>query len=184
MRNALQIASFSSFILALAAVLVGCTTQTIKANPNTFSVRETTQTLRAPQTITVKNGYGYSSPAKETIGSHGGATWDADMQQLTDTAISIMTRHLAKNGINVGLEGEKTVTLRVRDTRMEMTPIPFAPLFEVTLGLEAQLGDGTASMIPAKNNAPRAPGRAIDGALLFAVTGLLNDTGFVGYINR
>jgi hypothetical protein len=95
----------------------------------------------------------------------------------------MMSRHLAKNGINVG-SGEKTVTVSVRDVRIELTPIPFAPRYQTVLGLEARLGDGTVLTIPAENSAPFEPNRSIDGALLFAVTALLNDAGFVGYVNR
>src|SRR5260370_823933 len=81
--------------IAFAVALVGCT-HTMRINPDTFSVREDTARLRAPQSITLKNGY--SSETKMII--YQGATWDVDMLQLTDAAIQMMSRHLAKNGIN------------------------------------------------------------------------------------
>ena len=181
MSKALRIAWLSPFVIAFIGTLAGCGTTTMTANPNTFAVRGTTQTLRAPQTITLKNGY--SSETKMIMRSVGGMIWDADMRQLTDVAIEMMSRHLAKNGINVG-SGEKTVTVSVRDVRADIIPIPFATRYQTVLGLEARLGDGTVSTIPAQNSSPGGPDRSIDGALLFAVTGLLNDAGFVGYVNR
>jgi hypothetical protein len=148
-------------------------------NPDTFSVREDTARLRAPQSITLKNGY--SSETKMII--YQGATWDVDMLQLTDAAIQMMSRHLAKNGINVGA-GEKTITLRVRDVKASLISIPFASRMNTSLNLEAQMGDGTASMVSAENNSPMIAWRWIEGALLFAVTGLLNDARFVDYVNH
>src|SRR5258706_1182071 len=164
--------------IAFAVAFVGCA-HTMIANPDTFSVREDDARLRVPQSITLKNGY--SSETKMII--YQGATWDVDMLQLTDAAIQMMSRHLAKNGIKVGA-GEKTITLRVRDVKARSIYIPFASRMDISLNLEAQMGDGTASMVPAENSAPTIAWHWIEGALLFAVTGLLNDARFVDSVNH
>jgi hypothetical protein len=46
------------------------------------------------------------------------------------------------------------------------------------------MGDGTASTVPTENISPLGVSRSVEGALLFAVFGLLNDTLFVGYVNH
>ena len=165
-------------LIALAVTLAGCA-HTMMANPDTFSVRGDTARLRAPQSITLKNGY--SSETKMIV--YQGAIWNVDMLQLTDAAIQMMSRHLAKNGIKVGA-GEKTITLRVRDVKASFIAIPFADRVNTSLNLEARMGDGTASTVPAVNGSPLSAQRSIEGALLFAVTGLLNDAQFVGYVNH
>ena len=181
MSQAFRIVCLSLFVIAYMGALAGCGTVPVVANPNSFEVRGTTQPLRVPQTITLTNGY--SSETKMPIGSQGGITFEGDMRQLTDVAIEMMSRHLGKNGVKVG-SGGKTITLRMRDVRIDFVNIPFAPRHNTTLALEAQLGDGTVATIPATNGSPGGANRSVDGAILFAITALLNDSRFVGYVNR
>ena len=181
MSQAFRLVWLCPFVIAFIGALAGCGTVPVVANPHTFDVRGTTQKLNAPQTITLNNGY--SSETRMPIGSQGAMTFEADMRQLTDVAIEMMSRHLGKNGVKVG-SGEKTITLRMRDVRIDVVPIPFATRYNTTLALEARLGDGTVATIPATNGAPHSWDRSVDGAILFAITGLLNDSGFVGYVNR
>ncbi|SRR5258706_15185164 len=166
----------------IVAWLGGCGTVTIGTNPNTFSVSDPTATLRAGQTLVLDNAY--PGETKEIIRHDG--RWDADMQKLTDTAIAILQRHLEKNGIGVASGAAKKVTLRVRNVVTVFKAIPFASRVNASLVLEARLGDGSTITTPAENGAPVYAGttRVVDGAILFAVTGLLNDTRFVDYVNR
>jgi len=164
--------------LALAVALAGCTYH-IKVNP--VAVSGDTVMLRGPQSITLKNGY--SSESKIVISKGMGLAMDADLMQLTDAAITMMSRHLGKNGIAVG-GGEKTITLRVRDLKANIFSYSTTTYTDTFLNLEAQMGDGTVSMVPAQNRSTKNPPTSIEGALLFSVTGLLNDARFVGYVNH
>src|SRR5689334_1919931 len=86
------------FALALAAALPGCGALTIKSNPNTYNERDKTAALK-PGPIALANGYAAETPA--TILVQGGTSWVIDLRQVTDTAVQVMSRHLAKNGMTV-----------------------------------------------------------------------------------
>ena len=162
----------------LAVALASCTS-TIRVNP--VAVRGDTAALRGPQSIMLKNSY--SSETKIVIVKGGGLTMDADLLQLTDTAITMIGRHLGKNGIVVG-NGQKTITLCVRDLKANIFGYSTTTYLDTFLNLEAQMGDGTVAMVPAQNRSTKNPPDSIQGALLFAVTGLLNDERFVRYVNH
>ena len=92
-----------------------------------------------------------------------------------------MSRHLVKSGVAVEPQAPKTTTLTVRSVSAETRG--FAGT-NMVVRLEAKFGDGTTAEATGENRSPGSAGRALDGALLFAVTFLLNDARFVDYMNR
>ena len=115
-----------------------------------------------------------------------GQSWSVDDRQLTDTAIVMLRRALEKQGIAESLEAGKTITLRVNSRHAFVHVNPFSPLSNsnVTITLEADLGDGTEAFSSADNQSPLGPQRAFDGAILFALNELLSEAAFVAYLNK
>jgi len=164
--------------LGLAAALSGCGALTIKSNPNTYNVRDKTQPVK-PGPIALVNGYAAETPA--TILVQGGTSWVIDKRQVTDTAVQVMSRHLAKNGVTATPQAAKTVTLTIKNVSTQL--MGFAGT-RITLSLEAKYGDGTTSLVTTENRSPADAGQVLDGAVLFAVTQTLNHDRFVEYVNR
>jgi hypothetical protein len=167
-------------VLTLLAVLAGCGTVMIKADPNQFSVREQTKPLK-PRQIALVNGY--AAETKATIISQSGSTLQVDLRQVTDSAIQVMSRHLQKNGVTVMPQAAKTVTLSVKNVNETLRGMGMGGI-RIQLDLEAKYSDGTSSLVASENVSPADAGRVLDGAVLFAVTKMLNDDRFVGYVNR
>lgn len=160
-------------ILLIAISIAGCT-HTVTSNPNTYSVRAQTAPLKATQ-IAVVNGYSAETRMKIIVGD------EVDLRQVTDTAIKVMSRHLENSGMALEPQAPKSVTLKVSSVSAEVRG--FAGT-RISVRLEAQFGDGTTAAVSAENNTPGSKARALDGALLFAVTAMLNNARFVDYINR
>jgi len=86
-----------------------------------------------------------------------GATWDVDMLQLTDAAIQMMSRHLPRMASKWARRENDHPARARREGPQHLHPVclPHGHLPE----LEAQMGDGTASMYP-----PRIARRRSHGA--------------------
>ena len=164
---------------AFVAFLSGCGTINLKSDPNTFSVRENTKPLK-PTQIALVNGY--AAETKAIIYEGRGTTLQVDQRQVTDSAIQIMTRHFEKNGIRVVPQAAKTVTLSVQNINQTLVGGGYGGMRN-QLALEAKYG-GTSSLVTGENVSPADAGRVMDGALLFAITKLLNEDRFVNYVNR
>jgi hypothetical protein len=162
-------------VWAAAVLLAGCTLD-IPTNPDTFNVEPGRMShLRQPQSIALDNGH--AGPAVMQI-KQSPHTLVIDLRQLTDTAITMLGRAMSKQGISVDPQSPKKVTLRIQ--RALVASAPAAP---AQVLLEAQFGDGTKTILTASNTGFSAQ-RALDGAVLFALNGLLVDVKFVAYMNR
>ena len=182
------------FILLLALVaLAGCeTTSTINTDTNTYSVRDATKPLRTGERIALVNGY--SAEAKTEIGKQAGNHFVLDLRQATDTAIAMTTQHLQTMGVAVDAGAQKKMTLRVTKARtaLQLKPFTFDSRFRTSLHIAAEFEGGPDTTVFAENAAVLAPmvpheavvKRGIEGATMFAVTKLLNDTRIVDYINK
>lgn len=168
--------------LVLVAMAAGCAID-VPSNPDTFSVEPAKAAhLRGPQAIAFKNAY--PAAAKSEFDAGKGQTWTVDHKQLTDTAIAMLTRAVAPQGIKAPAQAEKSITLQVRVERAFIHSRVFSVAqSNARILLNAQFGDGTGAMIPAENNSPMGPQRAFDGAVLFALNQLLVDEKFVAYVN-
>jgi len=158
----------------LVLAMTGCTVD-IQSRPTAFDIQESTK-LRGDQRIALLNAY--QAPTVVTIMRSGQTRWEADLKSFTDTSISMLGRHMSKQGIAIDSASAKRVTLRVHE--VTATVAPFAN--RVFLTLDAELGNGTTKSVRMPNTSPDAQ-RALDGALLFALTELLKDEQFLAYLN-
>lgn len=162
----------------LLTELAGCGPLMIQSNPGTFAVPpEAGAQLRGPQNVALNNAYKAETQVKLLVGARD---WIADLQQYTETAIAILDREMTKKGISNTLQAPKSVTLSVRDVRAGTG----WGVIRALLILDAQYGDGTKSTIETENTSPATAWRAVDGAIMLAVTRLLRDEQFLAYVNR
>ena len=132
--------------------------------------------VRGGQSVALNNAYTAETQVKIFA---GGVDWLADLKQYTETAMTMLGNEMQKKGITVAPQSAKSVTLRVYD--VQASP---GWVIRSSLALEALYGDGTQSTIRAENTSPSDAWRAVDGALMFAVTRLLRDEQFLAYVNR
>src|SRR5262245_48837186 len=168
-----------SAFLALAAA--GCAHE-ISSSPDTFSLDAKAAAHLRKQSVALKNGYETEAKRQFSVGM--GNSWTVDQKQLTETAIVMLTRSFEKQGITPVAQADKSVLLRVRADNAFVHSGAFVAHSNVRLVLEAQFGDGTSTSIPGDNQSPMGAPRAFDGAILFALNGLLNDERFAAYLNR
>ena len=166
-------------LTGMLLALAGCGSVVIDANPDTFAVPAgMASQLRGPQSVALKNAY--PEAKQETIMSSGGATLLADFKQYTDAAITMLGREMQKAGVGIAPSATKSVTLRVHSVQA----VHGGFTIRSSLVLEAEYGDGTKSSIAAENSSPSDAWRAVSGALMYAVSRLLNDEQFVAFVNR
>jgi len=163
----------------LLAALAGCGPVIIASRPETFSVPpEAAAQLRGPQNVALSNAY--KAKTEATIYSvRDQPGWIGDLQQYTDTAMVMLGKEMGRKAVTVVPQAAKSVTLRVYD--VQGTP---GWTIRATLALEAQYGDGTRSTIRTENSSPSDAWRAVDGAIMFAVSRLLRDEQFLAYVNK
>lgn len=164
--------------LVVLVLLGACGRLEVESSPDTFPVPDTAASgLRhGGQGVALENFY--SGPTVVRV-SEVGSGVDADLHQYTQTAITLLERALKKAGIYVGPAGEKSMTLKISDVRYE-----YGWTISYTLNLTAEFKDGGTTTVPAQNNSPATAYRAIDGAIMRAVTNLLLDEKFESYINE
>ncbi len=167
-------------VLPLAALLSACTLP-VSTSPDTFDVAPAALAhLPRTKPVTVENGYTADAPYPFKVEMH---TWVVDQRQITDTAVVMLDRALAKQGLAAG-PGGKTVRLRVQQPSAYVRMLPFVAQTFATLTLDAEFGDGTRTSVRADNQSPMSGPRAFEGAVLFALNQLLSDERFVAYMNR
>jgi hypothetical protein len=166
-----------SLLAASLLAAAACGPLTVQSDPDTFAVPAgTASQLRGPQTVALGNAY--AAETRVTI-YPGGPTWNADLKQYTDTAITMLGREMDKQGIKVASPAAKSVKLRVLN--VQASP---GWVIRSSLEMEAEYGDGTKSMLRTENSSPSDAWRAVNGALMYAVARLLVDEAFLAYVNR
>lgn len=175
MIGSLRSCSKYAAALALLGVASGCAPLQIASNPDAFPVPLVSPLqLRGKPSVELLNAY--KSPEQVKI-FLGGPTWEADLRQYTQTAITLLSRELLKGGAVLEPSG-KSITLRVHSVQAA----PGAFLLPGSLVLDAEYGDGTKSSVTEQDNASSA-WRAVDGAMVRAVAKLLVDDRFQAYVN-
>jgi hypothetical protein len=133
--------------------------------------------LRAAQPVALRNGYTYAST--HVVNQYV----TLDEREFTDSAITMLSRALEKQGIRLAPDAKKSVTLRVRmDRHVLRIPHVFAPQYYATITLVATLGDGTKLEENAQDMSPGGWGRATDAASLLALKYLVKNQEFVAYL--
>ena len=170
------------FAHALAALLLtalaGCGPTAIRSSPDAFPVPVgAADQLHGPQTVALDNAY--KSPTVEKFYDD---LWAGDLKQYTDTAITLLSKAMAKKEITAAPQASKVVTLRVYDVRAS----PTWRAVGIALVLEAQYADGTKSAIQTENNLPLQLHEtyAVGNAIMSAVSRLLRDDQFLAYVNQ
>lgn len=172
--------SYARSIIALFAMLLfGCAVP-VSSDPNRFNLDPVRLSpLKGAQALALKNAY--SNEGTLTIRFPGGVSWIVDQKDMTDTAIAMLGRAMAQQGIAINPQAKKAVTLRARVLSAG------ARGFQGTIvrvGMDATFGDGTSTYTEGDNTSPLSQGRAFDGAVLFALEQLVLDEKFVAYVNR
>lgn len=169
-------------VLTLAGLvgLAGCVTDPetgralMPSDPGAFRLEPLTVShLRAPQLVTVANGYS----AKVIVPTMSKFV-DADLRTVSETAVVMLSRALQDRGIGIAQEAPKKVTLRVSQLKMAG-----APMVSAVILLEAEYGVDGRTAVPMQNTGFSAQ-RAVDGAILFALIKLVADEGFSAYLNN
>lgn len=168
----------------LLVALTGCgELGVIPTDPNNFVVKpDALGHLRKPQTIALKNSY--QTETKAIVWKTPHNHWAADLKQLTDTTIVMLSRGMEKQDIAVAPHAAKSITLSVQKVRAG-GGAPWQGVGAI-LDLEAQYGDGTKTLIEGLNPNYSQMGlaRAVEAAMFSALTDLLREDGFVAYMNR
>jgi hypothetical protein len=169
-------------VWGLAAValgmLAGCTPIVITSSPDTFPVPAiVSEGITGQGNIVVANAYRSDTPVKLYSGMRD---WEGDLRQYTGTAIVLLSNELTRKGMKIGSPASKSVTLRVFD----VTSTGPGWGYTSTVSLEARFADGTTTVVRSENTSPADGWRAMDGAIMRAVSRLLGDERFVAYVNR
>lgn len=103
-----------------------------------------------------------------------------DLQQFTDTALTIVHRELQMKGVKISPDTKKTVVLKM------VYPSWVRGMWTMKgrVTLQAILGNGQLVTIDADNQTGGNAFRAFNGAILKAVTSLLKDEVFSAYLNE
>lgn len=166
----------SSIGLLLLFALAGCARLNVESSPDTFPIPDTAASgLRGGQSVAVENFY--QGPTVVPVAEIGAGV-DADLHQYTQTAVTLLKREFRKQGIEIR-PGSKTVTLKVSDVSYN-----YGWTISYRLNLTAELKGGGIVIVTADNNSPATAYRAIDGAIMRAVTRLLFNPEFEKYINE
>jgi len=136
--------------------------------------------VRAPQTISLQNAYASETVVKIYQGQ--GVTTTADLKQLTDTSMTVLTRALAKRGVKVTPQARKSLTLRVHSAALGVAP--GYPLAFGSVKLEVTYPDGTGISLSGGYKSVYNTDNVIDNSILRAVLDLLQHSDFLAYVNR
>ena len=167
--------------IVLVLLLTACTVA-VPTNPKSFDVPDgTAAELRPPQPVSLRNAHLVETVVKV---NNGTPAWSSDLRQLTDTAIAILTRAMAKQGASVAPQAEKFVTLRVHSVHAVLGGVIIAPRGEARLILEATYPDGSSTSVDALNTAMYSGQNALDGAVMLAVSDLLRHPAFLASMTR
>jgi hypothetical protein len=111
----------------------------------------------------------------------------ANLREMTDTAVSLLSQELSKRGMTVkDIGNDKPKILKLTVTRIHVTPIN-APLYftgmgcRATVHLSVETGDGHKRDYSTTNDASY-PERACDGSISKVIANVLNDSSFIEYL--
>ncbi len=162
--------------LVFLFTLAGCGPLNVDSSPGTFPVPEMAASeLKGGQSVAVENHYREATIVRV---AEIGAGVDADLHQYTETAITLVEREFRRQGIYIR-SGSKTVTLKISNVSYN-----YGWTITYGLNLTAKLGNGETVIVTAENSSPATAYRAVDGAIMRAVTRLLVDQEFQEYINE
>ena len=161
--------------LAVLGAAAGCAPIPVQSNPHAFEVPlDAPLKFRDGPTIELVNAYRVPTKGKIFLGT---PNWEVDLQQFTGSAIVLLGQEMRKAGASVG-SARKSIVVRVHSVQAG----PGMWLVSSRVVLDAEYGDGTKSSVAAEDAAANAS-RAIDGALVIAVSKLLVDERFQAFVN-
>ena len=162
-------------ILLVSFFVTGCGTVRLTASTNSFHiVKERVPSLKSGQTVKVDNFY-----AKPKVVTLTGRL-DADLQQYTATAMTLLEQGLGHQEISVGPNGKKSIKLQVHNVKYVRG---FWSL-QVDLNTTVTLGNGKSFTVTHHNSSPASGFRAVSGAIARAVEKILKHNEFIAYINK
>ncbi|HYC55816.1 MAG TPA: hypothetical protein VEL28_12855 [Candidatus Binatia bacterium] len=128
----------------------------------------------APGTsVSVSNSY--TAPNRVEIGQRA----YCDLAHFTDTSVKMVQRELSKKGLSVIQAGGRTMRLRMTYP----TLVIGAWSMRARVRLEAELGNGETIAVDGESKTGGNAMRAFNGAILRAVTALLQEPRIAAYLN-
>lgn len=163
----------------MLTLLAGCSVA-ISTSPDRYAVDPSAATQLRVKRVALKNAHQTATLGQRQVSGLVRIRQTIDVKALTDTAITMMSRAMEKQGIAVSPEATKTVTLAV--TRVDLGDVPIRGA-AATVVLEARYPDGTSTARQATAHSAVQYGWAIDAAVRNALNELLGDPRFVAYLN-
>lgn len=160
---------------ALSVVLSTACSLTVGTRPDAYPFpSERVFDVTPGGSVSVSNFYG----AEERV--ELGSRVYCDLRHFTETAISMVQRELGKKGLILSPDGNKTVVLRMTHPSW----VQGMWSMKGRVRLEAQLGNGDAVAVDGESQTGGNAMRAFNGAILRAVTALLEDPTLAAYLNE
>ncbi len=154
--------------------LTGCSV-TIGTNPDTYDFpSERIFHVTPGEKLTVEN-FCISEERVEL-----GSRVYCDLRHFTDTAVRMVERELTMKGVDLSASAEKTVVLRM--THPSWVLGTWTMIGRVRL--EAELGNGQTVAVDGEHKTAGNAMRAFNGAIMYAVTALLEDPTLAAYVSE
>jgi uncharacterized lipoprotein YajG len=161
--------------LLAMVMLIGCTkhyTAGIYPIPSEFLKTE----FASKSTITLINDYG-EKPYNVRMGVTDAYTYYGDLKQITEVSVTLLSEELAKRGMIVKTNGDKTIRLKVKN----MFIVYHFYVFRATIVLSVEATNGYSREF-AETNSSGLYQRSLDGAISRVIAAVLNDEDIVKYL--
>ncbi len=156
-------------------MLIGCTkhyTAGIYPIPRELLKAE----FESKSTITLINDYGEKSYNIQ-MGVTDAYTYYGDLKQITEVSVTLLSEELAKRGMVVKTNGDKTIRLKVKN----MFIVYHFYVYRATIVLSVETTNGYSREF-AETNSSGVYQRSLDGAISRVIAAVLNDEDIVKYL--
>lgn len=170
--------SYLRFLAPLLAVIVltGCTQKYVPSE-KTFSLPDVLlPAAEAPQLVKVSQPDIGSQEI--TIFKRGAGSWVGDLNEWSEVAARLMRLQLEKKNYQDDQTASKSLVIRVVDASAS----DGFWTIRAKVSLTVETGDGEKGIFRGENGSPANLGRAVDGALMFAVNQALDSTLVIDYL--
>lgn len=154
--------------------IAGCTHHYVP-NPDTFPLDSITE-FSSTNTLSLINGQASSKDV--LFGSNMGHEFYGNLQKWTETAITITRKELAGRGMSIVEEMPRSLTLSIDSAKATFG----AWVIRGEVSLKVETGSGYVETYKGDNRSPASLYRALDGAVMRAVTEMLRDGNITDYL--
>jgi len=172
--------TYRRLLLALsAASLFGCGTLEVASDAGAFDVDPALLAKVQAKAVALENGA--RDAGTFDVKMRMGRVWSFDLNQLTETSVTMLGRSMERRGISVGPEAAKKVVLSARPVALAQG----GARINVRVAIIARFADGTAAY--AEGDGGTFGGgvqRATDHGIQLALQQLLAEPKFIAYLNQ